>query len=64
MPYLRCQRCGATTFSAARWSSIDGREVCGSDLRRGAEAPPGKPGEDVEGPVRRRLHGSRQPARR
>jgi hypothetical protein len=34
MPYLKCGRCGLTTFSAAYWSNVDYCAGCGERFPR------------------------------
>ena len=34
MPYLRCPRCGLSTFSAAYWVSVDRCGGCDAELPR------------------------------
>ena len=47
MPLVMCVRCGVSTYSAARWSSVDCCPSCGTDLRprsdhSAADATPGE----------------------
>jgi transposase-like protein len=34
MPYMRCPRCGLSTFSVAGWSTVDRCERCEAELPR------------------------------
>jgi hypothetical protein len=39
MPYVSCEKCGLTTFSAAYWARVDYCTRCGAELPRRAPSP-------------------------
>jgi hypothetical protein len=47
MPYVRCERCGLTSFSAAYWSSIDECGRCHAALPRLASSRRFRPPTDA-----------------